>query len=566
MGGQESDMNGTLRISGLLLVGLFAWTAGPAPRAVAQTQTTAPAGRLKRSQRPDIIARFLQYKLDLYGRHIKSKDWIARVMGVISLAKIDHPETTETIIKVMRSDRMPLVRIYAWEALHSRLDRLTRPQQDEWVKTGKDLFRRRELQGDLKLGLVDIMEAAGPTRENKAFFMKMFNACSASHGGDIRTLQALGDLLSKWRSADLAKWLLRRMRHLDTAWRSEIVLGRLDSSIPNSQTLFKRSTTEMWRTTYGRWRKWLGEADLKEIEPPDKVVYKAKARFLPRGEKITDTKAPKWRKDLELGEFRLNYLDVGFAVDATGSMGSTLRWIERDLSRMMRTFAFISRYPRIGISLYRDRGEQYLVRTFPLSGDAAKLSRAMKAQNAVGGGDIPEAVLAALNSLIRKNWSEGAKSKRVIVLLGDAPPHQNTMERIEKLVTDAAKKGFVFFTFKVKTYGSTITKGPNWDPELASFDKIAAWGGGNSHRIWFPKDAGNNRWYMVPRAPNESFPPDRLIFREILRAAMPQGFGDRIDPFISVLLEYVDRSVPEKRAPFAAYRSSGPHKPRDPQK
>ena len=86
---------------------------------------------------------------------------------------------------------------------------------------------------------------------------------------------------------------------------------------------------------------------------------------------------------------------------------------------------------------------------------------------AAGGGDQPEAVHEGLRSAILKTpWRN--KSHRLVLLFGDAPPHQEDVELIEPLV-----EGFEGTVHTVSVAGGKA--GPNAE----SFRKIAGWGGGS---------------------------------------------------------------------------------------
>ncbi|KKL83742.1 hypothetical protein LCGC14_1971710, partial [marine sediment metagenome] len=276
---------------------------------------------------------------------------------------------------------------------------------------------------------------------------------------------------------------------------------------------------------------------------------------------------PKWRKDLELGKFKLNQLDVGFAIDSTGSMGPCVQWIRDNVVRMMRGFELISREPRIGVTLYRDYGDRYLVQPIPLSDKAEVLEAVLRRATARGGGDIPEAVYAGLLSLAKTyRWSSAPTAKKIIVLMGDAPPHKKELAKIDRLIATGVNKGFIFYAVKIKSrYGG---KRPNYDKPLTSFDQIARKGGGKS--FWI--DFYDKRWQTYRRGvavPRDPESPGRVIFREVLKAAMAKGYEDRVNAFVNVLEQYIERPRPEERKPIPPWR---PHRPggrptryRDPQ-
>jgi hypothetical protein len=243
--------------------------------------------------------------------------------------------------------------------------------------------------------------------------------------------------------------------------------------------------------------------------------------------------------------------------------------------KMMRAFELLSYEPRIGVTFYRDHGDQFLTKTFPLTDNAKALALAMKDMTAKGGGDIPEAVYEGLAALLNQSWSGGGKkTRRVIMIIGDAPPHEETLKNIDKLVTEYAKKGFVFYAAKVRTTYSATTMLPDYDQGLTTFDDIAKKGGGQSVWIDFSQQAQGVRTAYDTASPREGLSPEHQIFRQVLTAAMEQDYQDRLDPFLTVLMHYVDEPVKETRSPFGPKAQGGsgpsvvtpPAKPDDPQK
>jgi Mg-chelatase subunit ChlD len=91
---------------------------------------------------------------------------------------------------------------------------------------------------------------------------------------------------------------------------------------------------------------------------------------------------------------------------------------------------------RIGMVLYKDYYDEYLTRVVPFTSDFAKFQRDLNAIRVRGGGDIPEAVYEALyDGATRFTWEADA---RIMLLIGDAPPHPRPRGRITKAMTDSA--------------------------------------------------------------------------------------------------------------------------------
>ena len=550
---------------------------------------TGQAGGLPRSQRPETIEKFLQYYIELYDKHLKSPDWVARAMAAIGMAKIDEPRFTDRLLRLMDRDTNVIVQVAAWEALHARQDLLKGAQRAAWEAAGFRLTRRNALRGDMRLGLLGLIDAQGPLPANKDVIKQLFLHTNSKDGRDIRTLEKIGDILKRWRSPDIIRGLIVSMSNVDDAYRAELVLQRIDGSIPVSYRapalpegergqpyytqLYQEGTLVMWSVTQKRWAEWFDKQDFKELSPAAREPYAGRSEIMARGEKVTDTRDPKVRKDLELARFRLGQLDMAIAIDSTASMGNVISWIQRDVVKMMNTFEAISREPRMSICLYRDQGDQYVVWAYRLTENAARLATDLKSATVAGGGDVPEAVYDALDTLVNKQEWSGPDARKVVVVIGDAAPHEDTMDAIEKLVKAAVTKGFTFHCIKVRTTYSTFLRnakftGKNdWDPELSSFDKIASWGNGGSFWVSFMDETyGINSGTAQP---DSEASPDHVIFSNMLKAVVSQDYYDRVEPFVTLLLNFAEDTVKETRKIFPpVIRTPGngkPSKPKDPQ-
>lgn len=137
-------------------------------------------------------------------------------------------------------------------------------------------------------------------------------------------------------------------------------------------------------------------------------------------------------------------VDVLFAVDATGSMGDEILFLQSELKDVVKRSQTANNkiQLRMGAVFYRDSTDDYITKVQPLSTDLNETLTFIGAQSANGGGDYPEAVDAALDEALAQDWSEKAIA-RIIFLLLDAPPHHNpkTLVRIQEQVADAAREG-----------------------------------------------------------------------------------------------------------------------------
>ena len=138
-------------------------------------------------------------------------------------------------------------------------------------------------------------------------------------------------------------------------------------------------------------------------------------------------------------------VDIAFVVDATGSMQDEIDYLKAELNDVInRVKDTLPEYTiNLGSIFYRDKGEAYLTKKSDLSPEIGNTIDFIKANNAAGGGDNPEAVEDALQAALNElKWSENAVSK-IIFLILDAPPH-NTPEirqQLKDLISTAAGRG-----------------------------------------------------------------------------------------------------------------------------
>jgi len=123
-------------------------------------------------------------------------------------------------------------------------------------------------------------------------------------------------------------------------------------------------------------------------------------------------------------------IDIVICLDTTGSMRPYMTELQRSLVPMLREL--VGEFPewRVGLVQFKDYFEEYLTRLMPFTTDFDSLQRRIDTIRARGGGDIPEAVYEALyDGLTRFPWEA---ENRLIILIGDAPPHPTPRGRISR--------------------------------------------------------------------------------------------------------------------------------------
>jgi Mg-chelatase subunit ChlD len=118
-------------------------------------------------------------------------------------------------------------------------------------------------------------------------------------------------------------------------------------------------------------------------------------------------------------------LDLVLAIDTTGSMGGVINDVKANAAQLIATLRAGGGTVRVGIVAYRDSGDEYVVRSFPLTAlDAAGtavLNSFIADLRAGGGGDWPEKLDAALDAATAMAWRGDVVAS--IVVIADAPAH-----------------------------------------------------------------------------------------------------------------------------------------------
>src|SRR4051812_22930672 len=204
-------------------------------------------------------------------------------------------------------------------------------------------------------------------------------------------------------------------------------------------------------------------------------------------------------------------VEVAFVLDTTGSMGALIEGAKRKIWSIAT--AIVDSNPdaeiRIGLVAYRDIGDDYVTRTFDLTVDIQDLYGNLLELKARGGGDWPESVNEALDVAVNKlQWTPGGDTRRIVFLVGDAPPHMDYAQDTKYPITLAVakQKGIIV---------NAVLAGDARDTERVWRD-IAQ--NGNGRFIPIPQDGGQ---VVIIETPYDE---DIIILqREINGTVIPYG-------------------------------------------
>jgi uncharacterized protein YegL len=204
-------------------------------------------------------------------------------------------------------------------------------------------------------------------------------------------------------------------------------------------------------------------------------------------------------------------VEVAFVLDTTGSMGGLIEGAKRKIWSIATTI--VDSNPdadiRMGLVAYRDIGDEYVTRKFELTSDIQDLYANLLELKARGGGDWPESVNEALDVAVNKlQWTQNGDVRRIVFLVGDAPPHMDYAQDTKYPVTlSVAKQKDIIV--------NAVLAGGARDTERVWRDIAQA---GNGRFISIPQDGGQ---VVIIETPYDE---DIIILqREINGTVIPYG-------------------------------------------
>ena len=244
---------------------------------------------------------------------------------------------------------------------------------------------------------------------------------------------------------------LQRHEEANTLGRDVSVRQRLQvvdtqgRPVPDAEVaVTARNGARMWARTDAGGQVWIHP---NAFDDRDSASYQVQVRragktvtsALQRGQKnavqvvVADAPLPARAK-----------LDLVFMVDATGSMADEIDKLRDSLQGIVRDIAQLPSRPDVclGLVAYRDRGDEYFVRSWDLTGNVAAFQQVLDGVRAGGGGDMPEAMNEAFDHAVQALAWRGPATTRLLVSLADAPPHMDYPQpRYEQTMLAALGKG-----------------------------------------------------------------------------------------------------------------------------
>jgi hypothetical protein len=221
-------------------------------------------------------------------------------------------------------------------------------------------------------------------------------------------------------------------------------------------------------------------------------------------------------------------LDLVLVLDTTGSMGDELAYLKAEIKSI--ALAVAAKFPQVSqrysLIVYRDRGDDYVVRSFPFSSSVEEFRSRLSAQQAAGGGDPPEAMERGLEEAVKLTWRT-ADTARVLFLVADAPPHTQDIGTAMAAVDALRKKGVAIYPVACSGYDDTT--------ELVMRSSALLTGG---QFLFLTDDSGVGESHAEPHIP---FYHVQRLDRLMIRMIAGELSGRRLEPARDEIIRTVGR-------------------------
>lgn len=173
-------------------------------------------------------------------------------------------------------------------------------------------------------------------------------------------------------------------------------------------------------------------------------------------------------------------LELVVCLDSTGSMGDVIEPAKKNLLALIDRLRRLAPRLRVGLVTYDDAARVRCA----LTNDEHALDRDFQKVVAAGGDDYEEGVDKAVAVALRQDkvaWS--AKASRVIVVVGDAPPHDEDVATMLKAVAKARSDSLFESAVRIDTISTNRGQGGDAEGLVPYFRALAVAGHGAALKL-----------------------------------------------------------------------------------
>jgi len=500
----------------------------------ATTTTTSPTTAA--AARDPRIGEMYDYYATLYAQPLNQKDRLARLVGIVSLSRIDGPPLTRALLGVLKDDDL-VVGQFAWEGLHARQASLVDRDRTAWLDGGMDLARRGAFPGATAAPLLAalIERQPGTLSGINEFLERVAEENDPATTGGRAALDAGSKTIAVWQDTKILQALVARMAAKP---RFTSRLARLLSGLPDAPAV-KDADAAAVRSA---WSKYAQHA--KFAPPTTLPAYTGFSAVLPKAGAIKDVFGKKWHKELELPKLKIDSVEIAFCVDATPSMAVSNPYVATYIQTVAQLFNLLSYNVRCGAVYYRHEIDpelmdacckrwqnfegDFAVKVMPLesAGDLVAKMREMKIGGRGTGHSGNGAYVAGIETAMRgMAWT--AKSKRVIALTGDAKPTPNTAKALVDIATKAKADGYTLIFIERDRYAAAAVD----DASRAALGMSPILYGDDIKKL--QGDANSDAFAAIAEFHDTAF--EQMAAR-VLQQSLPEPYRDRAAALMKMMV------------------------------
>ena len=239
-------------------------------------------------------------------------------------------------------------------------------------------------------------------------------------------------------------------------------------------------------------------------------------------------------------------LDVVICIDSTGSMQMPIDSAAAAIDDLVEVLSSIAPKFRLGLVHYKDFGD--------LGEGGAVLEKLNKRHEVVrkrleglvasGGGDAPERVEVGLElALDRREMGWRRSTNKLVVVIGDAPPHMESIETAVDLAEQAFKRPFGQEASEIRARRRAGSNAAPTRPFVTACIGVGNASVGPATRSSFERisDAGGGKYGEI-RTSDGTESTDALI-AHMLRLSFGSQYTEHLDAFVEVFMDYQRRGL-----------------------
>ena len=509
----------------------------PAPaRAVGPaTQPADPSSRDAKTAA--LVEQTEKYYAELYAKpfRLERDARLAQLVAIVSLSRIDGPPLTKKLMQPLGLAKVdPVVAQVAWEALAARATSLSADQRRDWLDAGLAAATdHAAFPGATAAPLVAALSTRPLDAKHRPAVAKLLvrlaeeNDPATPAGTDA--LAAAAKAVAAWADPTLIANLVGEINAAKPGRNAR--LAALLAALPDAPA----------EATPAAWRKWQASPAAAGLTAhlPEPA---AASRLFPAPERIVDPRDAKWVKETEIGDLRVNKLDLVFCVDGTGSMQASNEFVTayvRSVSMALGTISTGS--TRVGAVYYRHENDpavmldccrkaiKYKDMTVkpvnPTSSpdDLLAAMRAMlpKEGTRISGHGGNGAYYSALQTAAKLLGPAKKGAARIIVCIGDSRMTPGSESKIVELCHSLKQDGFISVFLNRDPWNADnladASKAASGEPPIVYRDDVKQLKAGGDVYDHFEASAFGQ---MCVRA---------------IRASVPPEYADRAKPILSAV-------------------------------